>query len=81
MTAVLLGAVVWTCAATRRNRPQPPPGASLGLALGVATAPNLRDIGGYRTRDGGEVAPGLAYRSNAFIGMSAKDVKKSNSSG
>jgi hypothetical protein len=38
--------------------------------------PNLRDIGGYRTRDGGAVARGLVYRSDAFIRMSAEDIKK-----
>ncbi len=77
LTAVLLGAVVWTCAPTSAEPlPQPPPGGSLGLALGVASVPNLRDIGGYRTRDGGAVARGLVYRSDAFVGMSAEDIKK-----
>ncbi len=77
LMVVLLGAVAWTCAPTSAEpAPQPPPGASLGLALGVPTVPNLRDIGGYRTRDGGAVARGLAYRSDAFIGMSAEDIKK-----
>jgi protein-tyrosine phosphatase len=33
-------------------------------------------MGGYQTRDGGEVARGLVYRSDAFIGMSAEDIKK-----
>jgi hypothetical protein len=77
LTAIVLGAVTWTCAPTSAEPlPQPPPGGSLGLALGVPTVPNLRDLGGYRTRDGGEVARGLVYRSDAFIGMSAEDVKK-----
>lgn len=77
LTAVWLGAMAWTCAPTSAEpAPQPPPGASLGLALGVSTVPNLRDIGGYRTRDGGEVARGLVYRSDAFVGMSAKDVER-----
>jgi protein-tyrosine phosphatase len=77
LIAVLLGAATWTCAPTSAQPlPQPPPGGSLGLALGLATVPNLRDIGGYRTRDGGEVARGLVYRSDAFIGMSAEDLKK-----
>ena len=56
--------------------PQLPPGASLGLALGVASVPNLRDMGGYQTRDGSVVARGLVYRSNALTGMSAEDIKK-----
>jgi protein-tyrosine phosphatase len=77
LTAVVLGAVTWACVpASAEPLPQPPPGGSLGLALGVASVPNLRDMGGYQTRDGGEVARGLVYRSDAFIGMSAEDIKK-----
>jgi protein-tyrosine phosphatase len=77
LTAIVLGAVTWACAPTSADPlPQPPPGGSLGLALGVLTVPNLRDIGGYRTRDGGEVARGLVYRSDAFVGMSAEDIKR-----
>ena len=77
LTAVVLGAAAWTCAsASAESLPQLPPGGSLGLALGVAPVPNLRDIGGYPTRDGGAVARGLVYRSDAFIGMSAEDIKK-----
>jgi hypothetical protein len=30
--------------------PQLPPGQSLGIALGIPTVPNLRDLGGYRPR-------------------------------
>ena len=33
-------------------------------------------MGGYQTRDGGVVARGLVYRSEAFTGMSAEDIKK-----
>jgi protein-tyrosine phosphatase len=77
LMGVLLGAAAWTCAPTSAEpAPQPPPGGSLGLALGVATVPNLRDIGGYPARDGDTVARGLVYRSDAFIGMSAEDIKK-----
>ncbi|MEJ2058525.1 MAG: tyrosine-protein phosphatase, partial [Desulfofustis sp.] len=50
--------------------PQLPPGQSLGIALGIPTVPNLRDIGGYKTRDGAIVARGLAYRSDTFNPMS-----------
>jgi protein-tyrosine phosphatase len=56
--------------------PQLPPGQSLGIALDIPTVPNLRDIGGYKTRDGAIVARGLAYRSDTFNPMSAKDIKK-----
>ena len=77
LTAVVLGAVTWACAPTSAEPlPQLPPGGSLGLALGVASVPNLRDMGGYQTRDGRAVARGLVYRSNAFSGMSAEDIKK-----
>ena len=77
LTAIVLGAVASSCAPTSAQPlPQPPPGGSLGLALGVPSVPNLRDLGGYRTVDGGEVARGLVYRSDAFIGMSAEDIKK-----
>jgi len=77
LMAVVLGAMAWTCTpASADPLPQLPPGGSLGLALGVANVPNLRDMGGYQTRDGGEVARGLVYRSNAFAGMSAEDIKK-----
>jgi protein-tyrosine phosphatase len=77
LTAVLSCAVASTCLPTwAQPLPQPPPGGSLGLALGVAATPNLRDLGGYQTHDGGVVARGLVYRSDAFIGMSAEDIKK-----
>ena len=77
LTAIVLGAVTWTCAPTSAEPlPQLPPGRSLGVALGVASVPNLRDMGGYQTRDGGEVARGRVYRSDAFIRMSAEDIKK-----
>ncbi|MGA9479697.1 MAG: tyrosine-protein phosphatase, partial [Desulfobacterales bacterium] len=56
--------------------PQLPPGQSLGIALSIPTVPNLRDVGGYKTRDGAIVARGLAYRSDTFNPMTAEDIKK-----
>ncbi|MBP1705753.1 MAG: hypothetical protein H6Q36_1492 [Chloroflexi bacterium] len=35
-----------------------------GAALGIASLPNLRDVGGYPVRAGGRVRTGLLYRSN-----------------
>ncbi|MFZ1199752.1 MAG: tyrosine-protein phosphatase [Desulfobacterales bacterium] len=56
--------------------PQLAPGQSLGIALGIPTVANLRDVGGYETRDGATVARGLAYRSDTFNPMTAADIKK-----
>ena len=56
--------------------PQLPPGQSLGIALGIPPVPNLRDVGGYKTRDGAIVTRGLAYRSDTFNPMTAEDIRK-----
>jgi hypothetical protein len=56
--------------------PQLTPGQSLGIALGIPSVPNLRDVGGYQTADGATVARGLAYRSDTFNPMSAEDIGK-----
>ena len=56
--------------------PQLPPGQSLGIALGIPTVPNLRDVGGHATRDGKTVARGIAYRSDSFNPMSAEEIEK-----
>jgi protein-tyrosine phosphatase len=52
------------------------PGQSLGLALGIASVPNLRDVGGYETKHGRTVARGLVYRSDTFHPMSDEDIAK-----
>lgn len=56
--------------------PQLAAGQSLGRALNISTVPNLRDVGGYKTKDGENVAYGLAYRSDTFNPMSSEDLKK-----
>ncbi len=53
---------------------RPAPGESLGSALHLAALPNLRDIGGYRTRSGATVVEGLLYRSNAPSGLGSGDI-------
>ena len=47
-----------------------------GQSLGIASVPNLRDLGGYKTKDGKTVARGLVYRSNQLCEISPADMKK-----
>jgi protein-tyrosine phosphatase len=46
-----------------------------GVSLGIRSVPNLRDLGGYQTRDGATVATGLLYRSNQLSGISPEDME------
>lgn len=50
--------------------------ATPGQSLGIASVPNLRDLGGYKTKNGATVAKGLVYRSNQLSGISRDDMKK-----
>jgi protein-tyrosine phosphatase len=50
--------------------------AAAGRSLGIASVPNLRDLGGYRTREGGTVARGLVYRSNQLSGITPSDMEE-----
>ncbi|NEW97137.1 tyrosine-protein phosphatase [Rhodopseudomonas sp. BR0G17] len=52
------------------------PGESLGHALELSAATNLRDLGGYRTGDGKTLVRGLVYRSDVFNPMTAPDLTK-----
>lgn len=47
-----------------------------GISLGIATVPNLRDLGGYETNDGSTVVRGLVYRSNQLAKISPEDMEK-----
>ncbi len=47
-----------------------------GTSLGIASVPNIRDMGGYKTSDGKSVATGLVYRSNQLSNISPDDMKK-----
>lgn len=51
---------------------QPEPGRSLG----IASVPNLRDLGGYKTTSGATIANGLVFRANQLFNVSAGDMLK-----
>jgi len=59
-------------ATTAKATPKVEPGQSLG----IASVANLRDLGGYKTKDGKTVAKGLVYRSNQLYQISPGDMKK-----
>jgi protein-tyrosine phosphatase len=50
--------------------------AKPGQSLGIASVPNLRDLGGYKTSNGKTVARGLVYRCNQLYEISPGDMKK-----
>jgi protein-tyrosine phosphatase len=50
--------------------------AKPGQSLGIASVPNLRDLGGYKTNDGKTVATVLVYRSDQLFDISPADMKK-----
>ncbi|MGC4252324.1 MAG: tyrosine-protein phosphatase [Sphingobium sp.] len=45
-------------------------------AADFPNAPNLRDLGGYETADGGKIRPGLVYRSDQIDRLSNKEVQR-----
>lgn len=47
-----------------------------GQSLGIASVPNLRDLGGYKTNDGATVATGFVYRSNQLSHITSDDMEK-----
>ena len=57
--------------AVQAAEPTPP-----GRSLGIKSVPNLRDLGGYKTKDGKTVKRGLLYRSNQLHHISPEDMQK-----
>jgi protein-tyrosine phosphatase len=47
-----------------------------GTSLGIASVPNLRDVGGYTTQDGSAVRRGVVYRSDQLNPVTPDDMKK-----
>jgi protein-tyrosine phosphatase len=47
-----------------------------GTSFGIASVPNLRDVGGYSTRDGTVVRRGLVFRSDQLNPITPDDMKK-----
>ncbi|MDO8897068.1 MAG: tyrosine-protein phosphatase [Bacteroidales bacterium] len=62
----LTGIVFGTCKTISESEP--------GQSLGIASIPNLRDMGGYKTSDGATIARGLVFRSNQLYNISASDM-------
>lgn len=44
-----------------------------GSPIALATLPNLRDLGGWRTADGRQIAYGIVYRSTDLGKLDADD--------
>ncbi|NLR70619.1 tyrosine-protein phosphatase [Novosphingobium sp. ERN07] len=70
--ALLLGTLLACCAPMVAE----PSAAVSAPALALPTAPNFRDIGGYRTVDGRMVKPGLAFRSDQMNLLSDADLAR-----
>jgi len=79
-TALLLLAVLAGLTACQGKQSSPAATNALptapGRSLGIASVPNLRDLGGYETRDGATVVRGLVYRSNQLAPISPSDMEK-----
>ena len=45
-----------------------------GQSIAIASVPNLRDLGGWPTRDGRRVRAGLLYRSTALDRLAGADM-------
>jgi protein-tyrosine phosphatase len=49
-------------------------GTKPGVLIELASVPNLRDVGGYATRDGGRVRTGVLYRSTELGKLADEDM-------
>lgn len=78
-TLVLSALLVGGCT----NAPPPEVASSIGQEHRplIETAPNFRDIGGYRTMDGRRVRRGLIYRSDQLNHLSDGDLVKMDALG
>ncbi len=68
---IVLSSIIFSsCSKKSDSAPEPKPGYSLG----IASIPNLRDMGGYKTTNGATVTGGLVYRANQLNNISASDM-------
>ena len=68
---IVLSSIIFiSCSKKSDDVPEPKPGHSLG----IASIPNLRDMGGYKTADGATITRGLVYRANQLYNVSADDM-------
>ena len=65
---LLSGIVISSCSEKDDYEPES------GKSLGIASIPNLRDMGGYKTTNGATIARGLVYRSNQLHNISPGDM-------
>lgn len=65
---IFTSSIFSSCSTMKNSEPEP------GQSLGIASIPNLRDMGGYETANGATVARGLAYRSNQLNNISESDM-------
>ena len=76
VTTILLLGVLTSCNNTSEKKQAVSPiSFEPGLSLGIASVPNLRDLGGYKTTDGATVKHGLLYRSNQLAKITPEDME------
>lgn len=75
-TLFLLGALISCNSDSEKKQEDSLSISEPGSSLGIASIPNLRDLGGYETNDGTTVVRGLVFRSNQLSPISAQDMEK-----